>query len=768
MDSDGETALTHETAKLHIDACTDDAGTRELLSPVLRVSRGQKEAHDITKEFISAAQGLGTGQLVKDDYFTLFEAVGALEIMDPKMDSGYLAPGDTLGDDYDVLCELLPEEVVGIMDQLLCAEVAWHTGHHISQTLFSSLYIDRLLWPEPKTLDQACFQRDGTPPHDNQMLHLVLRAYCLALIKACDLVHRTIISETYYEEEDFVSNLYNRKLLPDVDLVDVDAILDRGIWLIESKKDLLSEGVREALTCRLSFRKLFLRAVAVDLASSKEDHRFVWETCSSVLPLLLDSSKHGVAVPASFSTKTQRRLASTVPPRPIIVNGLRDTYKYLKQFFLDGKDATGICECERGSEILTFISIFEFRKPQPSVYIRCYLSSLIYSKMRVQDEVSFTQLIFDDLAEVVLPADHLVDRANQEVEVPLDPRSQIARKMDTFVARVGQSYLDMLRAVNMNRSRMRRMLCHTVMDWENVQLDTEELDIELQEFTYEKPIPGQFPNAEDVWAFPLSSWAYYHKLHQMEWIVQLGFELQIYQCDELGGMYWYLQYLANIRLQHLQRIRTFTKRRASLIETPTREQTDALSRSFSFLTFSMIEASATQSFADALSCLYISLAHLSLVPSKPSPPYSTPQLRYSLRMRPFLPVSIPAVPSYEEFNALIDPFSIETSNTTPAQRSLNTERLHTLLESAELATKIARKEWDAVSKSSAETARCQGCEKEWRAKQKDVLRSVIVAGIAIAGVKKWVAQGTKRGKLVVEIEQSGYHDWWIVPKVKSV
>ena len=43
---------------------------------------------------------------------------------------------------------------------------------------------------------------------------------------------------------------------------------------------------------------------------------------------------------------------------------------------------------------------------------------------------------------------------------------------------------------------------------------------------------------EEMWSFPLSSWAYYHKLHQMEWIVQLGFELDIYQPDELGGMYW--------------------------------------------------------------------------------------------------------------------------------------------------------------------------------------------------------------------------------------
>lgn len=43
--------------------------------------------------------------------------------MDPKMDSGYLAPGETLEDDYDVLGELLPEEVIEIMDQMLCYEV---------------------------------------------------------------------------------------------------------------------------------------------------------------------------------------------------------------------------------------------------------------------------------------------------------------------------------------------------------------------------------------------------------------------------------------------------------------------------------------------------------------------------------------------------------------------------------------------------------------------------------------------------------------------
>lgn len=47
--------------------------------------------------------------------------------MDPKMDSGFLQPGESLDVDYDVSRPLLPEEVLGIIDQLLCHEVGGAT-----------------------------------------------------------------------------------------------------------------------------------------------------------------------------------------------------------------------------------------------------------------------------------------------------------------------------------------------------------------------------------------------------------------------------------------------------------------------------------------------------------------------------------------------------------------------------------------------------------------------------------------------------------------
>lgn len=39
------------------------------------------------------------------------------------MDSGCLVEGESLDEEYDVTRNLLPEEVLGIVDQLLCSEV---------------------------------------------------------------------------------------------------------------------------------------------------------------------------------------------------------------------------------------------------------------------------------------------------------------------------------------------------------------------------------------------------------------------------------------------------------------------------------------------------------------------------------------------------------------------------------------------------------------------------------------------------------------------
>jgi len=152
------------------------------------------------------------------------------------MDSGFLKPGETLEDDYDTLKQILPEELIGIMDQLLCYEMAWHTGYPLSQTLFTSVYIDKLLWPDPKIISQAQFYRGGIT-HERRpgLLLEVLRAYCLALIKCCDFVIAKVQARDFFEEEDLCTHTFNRSLFAQVPMDVFQRELDAVISGIEDR-----------------------------------------------------------------------------------------------------------------------------------------------------------------------------------------------------------------------------------------------------------------------------------------------------------------------------------------------------------------------------------------------------------------------------------------------------------------------------------------------------------------------------------------------------
>ena len=61
------------------------------------------------------------------------------------MDSGHAALGEPLEEDYDTTMELLPEELIWIMDQLLCHEVhSVPDREDLSITGELTSYLDRL------------------------------------------------------------------------------------------------------------------------------------------------------------------------------------------------------------------------------------------------------------------------------------------------------------------------------------------------------------------------------------------------------------------------------------------------------------------------------------------------------------------------------------------------------------------------------------------------------------------------------------------------
>ncbi|EEH43449.2 uncharacterized protein PADG_08374 [Paracoccidioides brasiliensis Pb18] len=791
--------------------------------------------------------------------------------MDEKMDSGYLAPGETLDDDYDVLSDLLPEEVVGITDQLLCQEVAWHIGHPLSQTLFTSIYLDRLLWPVPQTLDEARFDRvdgrgtgkggegeggDCTGGSKKErwdgLVGLVLRAYCLALIKACDRVISKVSSEYYHEDEDFVTQLYNRSFLADVDSSRIQAVLTDALNWLETQKGAIDDTVREALTARLIFRAELLRALDMDNAPVKMRTSQHFLKSLAQLSLLEKSVVVGRPVPEAFSLKIQRRLASTVPPRPMVEIRLADAMAHMKRFCRDAVDALQISEYKGPYNLQTLVWALQSRKPQPCVYVRSLVQSLLVNKMKILGSVAVKDFFFDALAEIVLPDSRLLDPENEEVEVPSDSRFQIAKHVDNFVKRAAQLFVDVYRTACLNRCRVRRTLCHAIVDWDALQAEAEDFDVHLRTLSCEPSII--LHGTEPTYAYPLSSWAYHEKLRQMRFILQLGFELSIYSPEEMPGMYWYLSHLCATHLAHLDRIRSCVhaaRRRASTpiasttatetnkpdtvtatsTATVTSKHNKAYTRTLALLDRLTTELVAIDAFAVALHCLYVLLHRHSLLPSihlastttttsttsssssTSSPPsprrpstktFSSPRLRYELRMKPFLPISLPELVPYEMFEqeaALAgdpDEDVLERGLRAVAEAKKGVEKC--LGGGAVLGWEWGGKNGvDGKGAGDSEKAgapeRPKSLEDDWMADMKDSLRACIAASIAIEVVKRaMTAAGSGGGgdgngsggsgsgdgecerrpklNLAVEIPPVGskgrWHDWWAVPRVTEV
>ncbi|KAF2855203.1 amino-acid N-acetyltransferas-like protein subunit Mak10 [Plenodomus tracheiphilus IPT5] len=761
-------------------ASTAATNTTATATLPLRQSRSplgnlQPKVYDVTEKFTRACSALEVGQLVKDEYFTLFESIGAIEIMDPKMDSGFLQPGETLEDDYDTLAPLLPEELIGIMDQLLCHEMAWHTGYPLSQTLFTSVYIDKLLWPEVKVLERAQFYR-GNIADDKRPGPLleVLRAYCLAVIKGCDYVIAKITSRDYFEEEDFCTHTYNRVLFVNMPMDVFLRELDAAMEVMQDNDLQIDDNLRAAILSRLEFRKFFLRALDIDLSLGQM--AYSWPPTLESLQALKTSHELGKTVPGAFSSKLQRRLASTVPPRPIVELSFADATTQLENLVSDCTEATCFVDLPQDPlEYQSFLWYFASRSPPPLAYARSYLATLLFHPDVLQSSVS---LPLADVKSLILPASPLLDPTNWTLSpprnpmMPKPPRLQFALLIDEFIERAGQAYLDLWVCLGQNRCRLRRMLTHVIVGWDLLQADASLIDADIARAAASLSLSPQ------VMDFSLSTWVYARKLWMIERVIHMGFEQDIYLPDEYGGMYLFLSLIATRRKELLKRVEGFhNTHRTYLLSTRDFHAVQEIDEEHSpYLQALLAEAEATASLSLALAHFYTTLLYLHLLPL-PHRPFSTESLRYELRMKPFLTLQPPEAPPYEEFKTHTQPYGPFTSP-DPVFHTDVRDADSGLWREIDAQLKNAKEAYAEVKRLGAGAARAQGVQSAWGKGVQSALASCIALGVAVAGVKSAVAGEGKDVEreqgfgIRIEIPEAGvgkrYAEGWVVVKVVKV
>ena len=135
-----------------------------------------------------------------------------------------------------------------------------------------------------------------------------------------------------------MTQLYHRPLLSNFDEEEIVALMTQAIAWLESQRASIPEDIIAALILRLRFREMFFEAVAVDVDVLQNGSTEGWQQCTAMLPLLLTSQTVGKPVKEAFSVKIQRKLASTVPPRPIVTVSFNDAIQHLRRLCQDGKD----------------------------------------------------------------------------------------------------------------------------------------------------------------------------------------------------------------------------------------------------------------------------------------------------------------------------------------------------------------------------------------------------------------------------------------------
>lgn len=579
------------------------------------------------------------------------------------------------------------------------------------------------------------------------------------------------LSANVQKEEDFATQIFNRPLLHVFPTDDILAELRSAqVWLNQSD---LPANLREALLTRLdirySFLQLFQRCATGERSKSKH-----LDDLSRLIEQIETTTTIGRPVASeAFTLKIQRRLASSVPPRPMVVIERDKAFPYLRQLIVDTITAFQVLDVSFSGDLLVAYQQFMTQEKQPAVYVRALLQSFLFLDNGVLRKFSIRDFVYQDMRMLVLPTGPL-PHDNKTGEVLTDQQSQVSLQLDLFVDRYGESFINLFRTFCLNRCRVRRTMCHAALDWDQIQAEAEDLDGLIQSTFNEQAIP--YPDGDGVtFSYSVSSWVYHYKLMQLRTIVEMGFELSIYAPHELSDMYWYLTFICSTHLSHLERISHFISSRAG----PPGSQQDAVQKTLHYLYRQYTWLKATEALAKALHRVFVILQRNGLL-SRPTPTYASDKLRYELRMRPFLHLSLP------------EPISVEDAQRVSSLEGISDE---VVLDQASKLNQMARKAWEEVLRepwntqplsedSSRGRDRKKGgpsadsvVERERSKNVRNSMKSCIGTGIAISTLSKALQQkeGTQGKKetvgIKVEIPPVGdrdrWHVSWPVPKIRS-
>ncbi|KAK9901701.1 hypothetical protein WJX75_009287 [Coccomyxa subellipsoidea] len=481
---------------------------------------------DIEELIQDAAEALQEGELVHDDHFSLYEAMSAVEIGDPKLDAG-MCTGPSGVQEVRPASSLSSSDALAVADRLFAAEATWHQGNNLPQTVFTCLYI-----LQPRSAEG----------------HIALEALCKATHATCIAVRDLVLAGNVCEDEDFALHTFGMHM--EMGLKDADVSALAALTLAEEALEALLQRGRGkgssgaaagqailqehmgAFLARVRFRKALLKGLQRVQKSTKQDQDFARKQFAAALQELermRDSAHPRPQDAVGFCPDVNRRLMAPIPPRNITFLTSQQTWdhyaKLLEHLLLVGD----IVKVGSYGELKAYLFAFSGRScggiPRSALHL-----AVNGKTARPGDPMG-----------AWLPRKAMLCAALRMPSSAL-PSADSALFIDQACLAVAGWCQDMC----LNRARQRRRHRRTVEDWAHLYDHAANADMSPEFQLWMAESGWQWQMKEGDSQGPCGCWVEKECASMLLQHLQLGFELDVYAPEEYCMLFWYCDFLHGV------------------------------------------------------------------------------------------------------------------------------------------------------------------------------------------------------------------------------
>lgn len=504
---------------------------------------------NITEKFTKMVRHLHPGELVQEADFSLFDAMSAIELMDSKMDAAlqwrtFCSYPRTLEEAIErgvLKCsDHSPEELVGIMDEVLACIATWLEGHTLAQTVFTCMYL----------LDIE------------KVENIYLRAFSLAIVKTVEYMRACICQGRVFAEDDQQGVCHGFNMLGQVSESAIVASLKEAeerlqnvmkqLSSVDQAQPAAAEGPVEGgsgsgssvpawkvLHLRMKFvRNLFAFVVAMgkNTAQGIESGRAKLSLSATLMLEMKETIEVGYQLdPANplalgFHPVINQHL---LPPsyKPYAIIPRAKSFDILRDVILQIQTILGFGRLESFRDLYSSIKEFSSEKRCANVLVRSLLVLVCLQgdRKKLFGSQSLEALLREDTKGFVFPPS-LNSRSS------LSTTTQAQEITDRFFGRSVSTIVEFLRVFCQHRARQRYKIVRCLEVLGEYQQDTQRLDELLHTISVKFDSQRQH-------AACFSTWVLYYILQLMIEFVLLGFEFDLYSPFEVHYVYWYLEFL---------------------------------------------------------------------------------------------------------------------------------------------------------------------------------------------------------------------------------